>query len=286
MSPEEKLPEAIDDKGNDGAGVHFVEGTNSYVENHVNPRLSQYLRRQHQMQNKENILIAEYHRRKKELGYMWKEQKQPRSYEEAFLLFVRCILSSRTNWNRVVSVTGQLQKNGLLFTGDMSQLTDAVRSIGGKVDHKARAAWILEDRKTFPIVFWLIDSLQKGSIVLSSNGLSAKDILCQEDPQLWIGLLQRRGITPEALRSVVKQLKGAGDKQASHFLASLGFEGYAVIDTYILEKLVEFKLISKKPDNVSSNHYHSIETQMKNWCNSIGIPLHFLDMLWWRDRHK
>jgi thermostable 8-oxoguanine DNA glycosylase len=75
---------------------------------------------------------------------------------------------------------------------------------------------------------------------------------------------------------------GERPKQASHFLFSLGFEGYAVIDSYILNKLVEFQLISKKPKNLTSSRYFAIEQQMEHWCDIIGIPLHFLDMLWWR----
>lgn len=234
------------------------------------------------IQSKLDNLIAEYRRRKEELEAKWQKRKQPRDCQEAFTLFVRCILSSRTNWDRVVSVTKELQQNGLLFTGSITQLAGAVRRIGGKVDHQARAEWIAGDRELFPVVFWLVDSLQRGSIYLKSDGLGPKDILSEKNAQDFVKLIRKKGMTPEALRTAVKQLKGAGDKQASHFLTSLGFEGYAIIDTYILDKLVEYHLIVKKPDNLSSSRYHSLETQMKHWCNSIGIPLHFLDMLWWR----
>jgi len=229
-----------------------------------------------------NNLIVEYGRRKEELEARWQNRKRTRSYEEAFTLLVRCILSSRTDWDKVLSVTKELKQNGLLFTGNASQLLDSVRRIGGMVDHEARAKWIVEDRELFPIVFWLVNSLQKGSVCLKSDGLSPKEILSERNTQTWISLVQAKGLTPEALRMAVKQLKGAGNKQASHFLTSLGFEGYSIIDTYILNKLVEFQLITKKPENLTSSRYLSIEQRMKHWCNSIGIPLHFLDMLWWR----
>ncbi|MFC1592837.1 hypothetical protein ACFL4C_02370 [Candidatus Omnitrophota bacterium] len=229
-----------------------------------------------------NNLIAQYGKRKKELEDKWQNRKQSRSYKEAFTLFARCILSSRTDWDKVLTVTDELQQNGLLFTGNAAQLINAVRRIGGMVDHEARAKWIVEDRERFPIVFWLVDSLQKGSVHFRSNGLSPRNILSEKNANTWVSLVQQEGLTPEALRTVVKQLKGAGDKQASHFLTSLGFEGYAIIDTYILDKLVEFQLIAKKPENLTSSRYLTIEQQMKHWCNNVGIPLHFLDMLWWR----
>ncbi|MHA2068029.1 MAG: 8-oxoguanine DNA glycosylase [Candidatus Thorarchaeota archaeon] len=216
------------------------------------------------MESKLDNLIAEYDRRKEELEAKWQKRKRTRSYEETFTLFVSCILSSRTDWDRVLSVTNELQQNGLLFTGSATELLDAVRGIGGMVDHEARAKWIVENREFFPIVFWLVDSLQRGNIYLKPEGLYPKDILSIKNAKDFVGLIQEKGLTPEALRTAVEQLKGAGDKQASHFLTSLGFEGYATIDAYILDKLVEFHLIPKKPNNLSSSRYHTIEQGMKH----------------------
>lgn len=233
-------------------------------------------------ENKYDSLIADYTRRKAELEAKWQRRKRSRTQEEAFALFVRCILSSRTNWDKVVAVVKELQRNGLLSRGSAAQLLGPVRKIGGMVKYKDRAEWIEEDRELFPVVFWLIDSVQKGGIPLRAEGLGPKDIFEERDLQNFTSLLQERGVTQEALRTAVKRLKGAGDKQASHFLSSLGFKGYAIIDTYILDKLAEFGIIEEKPNNLTSSRYHAIEQRMKQWCNRIGIPMHLLDMLWWR----
>jgi thermostable 8-oxoguanine DNA glycosylase len=245
-----------------------------------------YAERSALMNPKERALVQEYKQRKKSLDAEWQSKKCVRNQDEAFVVFVKCILSSRTNWSKVVSVVDGLAKNRILFTGNASQLLDEVRGIGGMVDHRARANWIVEDRQMFPLVFWLTDSIRKGSISLGAGGLSEKEILAQGDVQAWSALIQNRGLTREALRAVVKVLRGAGDKQASHFLLSLGFEGYAVIDTYILDKLVEFHMISSKPRNLASSRYLSLEQMMQQWSSSIGIPLHIVDMLWWRNRHS
>lgn len=227
-------------------------------------------------------LIAEYSRQKVYLQAEWQSRQKPISQNDAFSLFIKCILSSRTKWEKVVVVVDNLQKNGLLFTGSLAQLMGQVRTIGGAVDHARRAGWIVDDRLAFPFLFWLIDSVKKKSIPLVQNGLGPKDICDNHNLQNLKSLLQVRGLTPEALRAAVKQLKGAGDKQASHFLFSLGFEGYAVIDTHILDELVAFGVIPKKPKNLTSSHYYSIEHAMQNWSTTIGIPLHYLDMLLWR----
>jgi len=232
--------------------------------------------------NKYDSLIADYTRRKVELEAKWQRRQRPRTQEEAFALFVSCILSSRTNWNKVVVVVKELQRNGLLYRGNTTQLLDPVKKIGGMVNYKDRAEWIVEDRKLFPVVFLLINSVQKGEIPVRAEGLGPKDIFEERNLQNSMSLLQERGVTQEALRTAVKGLKGASDKQASHFLTSLGFEGYAIIDTYILHKLAEFGIIEEKRNNLTSSRYHAIEQCMKQWCSRIGIPMHFLDMLWWR----
>jgi len=195
---------------------------------------------------------------------------------------VKCILSSRTDWDRVVAVVKEMEQDRLLYGGNATQLLGPVRRIGGMVKHKDRAEWIVEDRELFPVVFWLIDSVRKGEIALRAEGLGPEDIFEKRDLQSFRSLLQERGVTQEALRTAVKTLKGASDKQASHFLTSLGFEGYAIIDIYILNKLAEFGVIEEKPKNLNSSRYHAIEQRIKEWCDRVGIPMHLLDMLWWR----
>jgi thermostable 8-oxoguanine DNA glycosylase len=233
-------------------------------------------------QSKINSLLAEYTKRKADLETQWQSKKRNRNLNEAFAIFVKCILSSRTKWIRVDTVVEELRQSGLLYSGSESTLIDPIRKIGGMVNYKNRAEWIVEDWEIFPIVYWLVDSVQKGTIHFGDKGLTAEQIFNKKDFQNWINDIQKSGLSHESLREVVKTLKGAGDKQASHFLFSLGIEGYAVIDTYILKKLLEFGVIKEKPKNITSNSYRSIEENMSRFALSIGIPLHVLDMLWWR----
>lgn len=234
------------------------------------------------MQDKIGKLLAEYERRKGELETIWQRGKYPIAQGAAFALFVKCILSSRTKWERVVSVVGTMQRSRVLYVGTVEQVLSHVRETGGAVDHEARANWIVEDRELFPFVWWIVDSVRRGQATLSSDGLGPKEMFEQLTFQSFQSTLGKRGLTQEALRAAVKCLKGAGDKQASHFLSSLGIEGYAVIDTYILDKLHEFGIIRTRPRNLTSGQYHTIERSLKEWCDTIGIPMHLLDMLWWR----
>lgn len=234
------------------------------------------------MQDKIDKLLAEYERRKSELETIWQRNKCPITQEEAFALFVKCILSSRTKWERVVNVVDTMQKSRVLYVGTVEEVLSNVRETGGRVDHAARAKWIVEDRELFPFVWWIVDSVRRGQVTLSPGGLGPKEVFEQLDLQSFQSSLGKRGLTQEALRTAVQCLKGAGDKQASHFLASLGIEGYAVIDTYILDKLVEFGIIRTRPRTLTPSQYHTIERSLKAWCDTVGIPMHLLDMLWWR----
>ena len=234
------------------------------------------------MQDRIGRLQAEYETRKGELETRWERSKCLLTQEEAFPVFVRCILSSRTKWDKVVNVVDTMQKSRVLYVGTVEQVLSHARKTGGKVNHEARANWIVEDRELFPFVWWIVDSVRRGQVALSPGGLGPKEVFEQPDLHSFQSSLGTRGLTQEALRAAVQRLKGAGYKQASHFLGSLGIEGYAVIDTYILDKLVEFGIIATRPRDLTSGQYQTIERGLKEWCDTIGIPMHFLDMLWWR----
>jgi len=226
--------------------------------------------------DKIGLLTAQYLSRKCELEAKWQCSKRPRTRNQAFALLVKCILSSRTKWGKVVRVVDTMQASRVLYHGNVEQVLSHVQGTGGK------AKWIVENRETFPFVWWIVDSVQRGKVVLRPDGIEPKEVFRQPDPYSFMSSSKERGLTQNALRALVQGLKGVGDKQASHFLYSIGIEGYAIIDTYILDKLVEFGIIKEKPKSLTSSQYHAIEQRLKEWCDGIGIPLHLLDMLWWR----
>ena len=43
---------------------------------------------------------------------------------------------------------------------------------------------------------------------------------------------------------LVKNIKGLGYKEASHFLRNIGYKNYAIVDFHILDLLVKYKLIT------------------------------------------
>jgi N-glycosylase/DNA lyase len=84
----------------------------------------------------------------------------------------------------------------------------------------------------------------------------------------------------------VKNVKGLGYKEASHFLRNIGFEDYAIIDFHIIDVLVKYKLI-KKPKTLTKNRYLEIENILRKIAKKTGLTLAELDLyLWYMETGK
>ncbi len=88
-----------------------------------------------------------------------------------------------------------------------------------------------------------------------------------------------------ALREwLIKNVKGIGMKEASHFLRNVGFgDDIAILDRHILKNLVKYGVILEIPKSLTEKKYLEIEQKMKEFANSIGIPFAHLDLVWWSE---
>ena len=80
---------------------------------------------------------------------------------------------------------------------------------------------------------------------------------------------------------LVKNIKGLGYKEASHFLRNIGEKNYAILDKHILRTLEECKVIKELPKSLNKKRYLEIEEKMKSWSNKIGINMDELDLVLW-----
>ena len=79
---------------------------------------------------------------------------------------------------------------------------------------------------------------------------------------------------------LVKNVKGLGYKEATHFLRNVGRNGgLAILDRHILRNLKRYGAIRSLPKTLSRKHYLSIERQFMRFANRSGIPLDELDLL-------
>lgn len=81
---------------------------------------------------------------------------------------------------------------------------------------------------------------------------------------------------------LVKNIKGLGMKEASHFLRNIGLgEQLAIIDRHILTNLKRYGVINSAPQSISKKQYLELEKKMQQFSEDIKIPLPDLDLLFW-----
>lgn len=82
---------------------------------------------------------------------------------------------------------------------------------------------------------------------------------------------------------LVKNIKGLGYKEASHFLRNIGKgKDLAILDRHILKNLKLFGVIKKIPKSMTKKVYLDIEDKMIRFAKKIGIPADHLDLIFWR----
>ncbi len=89
--------------------------------------------------------------------------------------------------------------------------------------------------------------------------------------------------TPEEARSwLVKNIKGMGMKEASHFLRNISLgENLAILDRHILNGLEKLGVINEVPKTLTRKRYLEIEDKMRRFATQSGIPMAHLDLLLW-----
>jgi len=166
--------------------------------------------------------------------------------DEIFSELCFCLLtpqSKATNcWKAVCSLNSQ----NLLFSGTAREIQP---HLVGVRFHKTKAERIILARNRFEIVY--------PAIMAASTPQQARDIL-------------------------VKNIKGIGYKEASHFLRNVGLgEGLAILDRHILRNLKKFRVIRKIPNSLTKRQYLLIEKKMLTFARKVNIPCEHLDMLFW-----
>jgi len=79
---------------------------------------------------------------------------------------------------------------------------------------------------------------------------------------------------------LVKNIKGIGMKEASHFLRNIGVDSVAIIDFHIVDLLEKEKLI-KRIKSLNKKRYLEIESILKNLAKKVGLSLGELDLYLW-----
>jgi N-glycosylase/DNA lyase len=80
---------------------------------------------------------------------------------------------------------------------------------------------------------------------------------------------------------LVKNIKGLGYKESSHFLRNIGYLDLSILDRHILNLMTEDELIKERPKSLTKKKYLEIEKKFRQLANKLGMSCAELDLYMW-----
>ncbi len=200
-------------------------------------------------------LAGKYKNRKTEIKGRLKEFKEvwSRSDKKIFTELCFCICTPQSKAVYCDKAVRGLEKSGKLFDGKVDEVREGLVAVRFP-NNKAR--FIVESRGVF---------LEKGKIRIKDK-LDTKNI---KDTRDWL----------------VKNVKGIGYKEASHFLRNIGFGRHlAILDVHILKNMLRYGIIKEGPKTISRKTYIDLEEKLEKFADKIGIPMDELDLVFWSEQ--
>ncbi|MFH1239754.1 MAG: N-glycosylase/DNA lyase [Candidatus Diapherotrites archaeon] len=173
-----------------------------------------------------------------------------KSNNELFKELCFCILTANYSAEPAIKIQTEIKDGFITLT--KPQLVKKLKSLGHRFPNK-RAEHIAEARKHK-------SSLRK--IMFSSQN--------EFELREW----------------VVKNIKGLGFKEASHFLRNIGYENLAIVDFHIIDLLVKYKIIQKSK-TLTPKVYIEIEKTLAKIAQKSNLTQAELDLyLWYMETGK
>ncbi len=171
--------------------------------------------------------------------------------KELFYELVFCIMTPQSKAKSCGKALEILKKNNLIFNGTPEEISEKINIVRFRNN---KAKYIVEARVKFT----------------ETNKFRMRDVLLSQG-----NVLQIR-------EWLVKNIKGIGYKEASHFLRNTGFgDEIAILDRHILKNMIISGILNEKPKTLSPAVYLEIEKKFIDFSKKIKIPADHLDFVWW-----
>jgi len=201
-------------------------------------------------------LKKSYQRKEREVKQRLQDFKKVwnRSDEKIFAELCFCLLTPQSKARAADRAIKNLIKNNILLSGKRNQILKELRIQGIRFPEN-KTKFILEAREFFT---------RNGRIDIKSK--------------------LKKGSVDSKREWLVKNVKGFGFKEASHFLRNIGL-GFdlAILDRHIMKNLFKYGVIDEIPKCLSKKCYLSFENKMKNLSKQVKIPMADLDLLFWSE---
>jgi len=164
--------------------------------------------------------------------------------KEVFKEYCFCVLTANFDAEKGIKIQKEIG-NGFLTLSE-KQLARKLKKLGYRFPNM-RAKFIAEGRKYKDNLKSIIDSFENES---------------------------------ELREWLVRNMKGLGYKEASHFLRNISCKNLAIIDFHIIDLLERHGLI-KRPKTVTKKKYFEIEGLLERIAGKSGLSLAELDLYLW-----
>ncbi|MCK5039542.1 MAG: N-glycosylase/DNA lyase [Candidatus Aenigmarchaeota archaeon] len=154
-----------------------------------------------------------------------------------------CILTANFNAKGAIKIQENLFFNFAVLP--QNELEKQLRQFGHRFPNK-RAEFIFEAQK------------------YSHNIKTIITFLNEQDARTWL----------------VKNIKGIGMKEASHFLRNVGYCNSAIIDFHIIDILIKHNII-QRPKTLNQKTYEKIEEELRKIASECDLNLSQLDLYLW-----
>ncbi|UCD55458.1 MAG: N-glycosylase/DNA lyase [Candidatus Omnitrophota bacterium] len=198
-------------------------------------------------------LISKYNKIKKRIKERLRDFKKLRKAgdKDLFSELCFCILTPQSKAVYCDEAVRILKNRNLLFENNMPAIKNILKSLTRF--HNKKAAYLVAASNAF---------MNNKKFDIKSK-LNPRNIFKTRE---WL----------------VRNIKGLGYKEASHFLRNIGLgKDIAILDTHILKNLKSFGVIKKIPGSITKRNYIDIEGKMREFSKKINIPLEELDLLLW-----
>lgn len=169
-----------------------------------------------------------------------------KSDEELFVELCFCIIVAN---NSIENGLRAYNKIGLNFLKLNEESLKKELKITARRFYNKRAEYIIETRKKFKE---LIENINKLKL----------EKISENDFRNWL----------------VKNIKGFGYKEASHYMRNLGFFNFAILDRHILKFLYKEGIIKELPKSLNEKKYFEIEKILLNFSKKLKMNMAELDV--------
>jgi len=187
-----------------------------------------------------------------EFSEVWKNETEENLFSELAFCLLTPQSKAKMCWGSICT----LKEKNVLIDGSEEEVLDCLYGVRFKYK---KAKYIVEVRELFKT---------NGKITLRKK-------------------IEKNNSPFEIREWLVKNVKGMGHKEASHFLRNIGKgDDLAILDRHILKNLKLIGVIEKIPESIPPKKYLELENIVREFSKEIGIPLDHLDIVLWYKETK